>query len=97
MRHFIVTLQFLAPFEAFGEAVPRHRAFLQEGYDQGFLLLSGPQNPKTGGIVVARAESLEALQDFFTGDPYKREGLATHAFTEFAPVKCQDFMKEWIG
>ena len=96
MRHFIVLLQFKVPFETLGEAVPRHRAFLQEGYERGLLLMSGPQNPKTGGVVVARAASLEALQGFFEGDPYKAERLAEHVFIEFTPVKWQTSVAEWI-
>lgn len=96
MRHFIVLLNFTTPFEQFGDAVPHHRAFLQEGYDRGLLLLSGPQQPKTGGIVVARAESLEDLQAFFARDPYKARRLAEHAYLEFTPVKWQDSVAEWI-
>jgi uncharacterized protein YciI len=97
MRHFVVTLHFRVPFETFGETVPRHRAFLQEGYDRGLLLMSGPQSSRTGGIVIARAESLESIQEFFLGDPYLSEGLASHVFTEFTPVKSQELLKEWLG
>ena len=96
MRHFIVTLHFQVPFETFGETIQRHRAFLQEGYDRGQLLMSGPQHPRTGGIVIARAESLEEITSYFEGDPYKQEGLAGHAFTEFTPVKSQELIRKWI-
>ena len=37
------------------EIRPLHRAFLKRGYEQGLLLCSGPMNPLTGGMVVARA------------------------------------------
>jgi uncharacterized protein YciI len=97
MRHFVVTLTFLVPFESFGEAVARHRAFLDEGYSAGMLLMSGPRTPRTGGIVVARAESPEALRAFFARDPYKLEDLATHEFAEFSPVKSQPILAEWIS
>lgn len=96
MRHFIITLDFKVPFEDLGETVPRHRVFLQEGYDQGLLLMSGPRVPRIGGVVVARAESQEQLEAFFSKDPYKLEGLATHTLHEFTPVKSQDFIETWI-
>lgn len=96
MRHFIIHIDFKVLFETFGEAVPRHRAFLQDGYDQGLLLMSGPREPRTGGIVIARAGSLEHVETFFSKDPYKREGLATHSFQEFTPVKAQECVKTWI-
>jgi len=46
--------------------------------------------------VVARAASVEALRDFFEGDPYKAERLAEHVFIEFTPVKWQTSVAEWI-
>ena len=96
MRHFIVNLRFTAPSESFGDAVAKHRAYLQEGYDRGLLLMSGPQVPRTGGIVVARAESLEVLQAFFAKDPYNLNHLAEYTYTEFTPVKYQDWCAEWV-
>ena len=97
MRHFIVTLTFEVPFESFGDAVARHRAFLDGGYSSGLLLMSGPRAPRTGGIVLARAASMEELRAFFANDPYKLEGLATHDFVEFSPVKSQPFLADWVA
>jgi uncharacterized protein YciI len=97
MRHFIVTINFNVPFEQLGEAVPRHRAFLRRGYDQGLLLMSGPRMPRTGGLAVARADTHEAIVGFFAEDPYKLEGLATHVFVEFEPVLAQSFLREWTS
>jgi uncharacterized protein YciI len=95
MKHFIIEITYLIPFEQIRETVPAHRAFLQSGYDCGWLLMSGPQNPLTGGIVVARAPDLEALQAFFQDDPYRQHSLASYRFMEFNPVKRQAFMDEW--
>jgi uncharacterized protein YciI len=75
MKHFIVEITYTAPFEQLSETVPEHRAFLQTGYDSGWLLCSGPQVPKTGGIVVARAPSLKEIESFFTNDPYQQKGM----------------------
>jgi len=57
MKHFIVEITFTAPIARIEEIVPQHRAFLQTGYDRAGCLMSGPKNPRTGGIVVARAPS----------------------------------------
>jgi uncharacterized protein YciI len=97
MKHFLIEIQYQVPAEQLGETVSEHRAFLQTGYDQGMLLFSGLQNPRTGGIVIARAESLEALQTFFAADPYQKKQLATYRWIEFQPVKYQDFLKDWIS
>lgn len=96
MKHFIVEITYLVPVEQLETIVPVHRAYLQTGYDAGKLLCSGPQNPRIGGIVVARAESLEDIQQFFAGDPYQKNGLATYRFIEFTPVKFQPFFESWL-
>ncbi len=97
MRHFVVTLTFLTPFESFGEAVPRHAAFLREGYDAGMLLVSGPREPRTGGIVVARAGSEEALRTYMDRDPFALEGLATYDVAEFSPTMSSPVLSEWVA
>jgi uncharacterized protein YciI len=96
MKHFVVEIQYQVPAGQLAETVAEHRAFLQTGYDRGWLLLSGPQNPRVGGMVVARAPSLEELQAFFAADPYKKKGLAAYRFVEFDPVKRQPFMEDWV-
>ena len=49
-------------------------------------------------ITVRRGgESIEDLRAFFANDPYKREGLATHDFVEFSPVKSQPFLADWVA
>ena len=97
MKHYIVEITYTATPETIAASVGEHRAFLQTGYDCGWLLLSGPRVPRTGGMIVARAPSLRELQDFFGNDPYQIKGLAEYRFTEFEPVKFQPFLMDWIG
>ncbi len=96
MKHFLVFINYKVPVDQLGETVQQHRDFLQTGYERGWLLMSGPRNPKTGGIVVARAPSQADLVDFFKDDPYKILGLADHEFLEFDPVKHQPWLADWI-
>ncbi len=96
MKHFVVIISYQAEMEAISAVLPEHRAFLRGGYDQGMLLCSGPQNPRTGGIIIARAETLDAIQDFFMQDPYFLQGVATHQFIEFEPVLRQSFLEDWV-
>ena len=96
MKHFIVEITYTVPAEKLAEIVTEHRAYLQIGYDKGWLLCSGPQEPRIGGMVVARAPSMEDLQGFFKDDPYNKKGLATYRFVEFNPVKFQPFFEAWL-
>ena len=96
MKHFIVMIQYQVSMEEVSQVLPDHRAFLRGGYDAGLLLCSGPQNPRTGGVVIARAETLDAIQDFFMQDPYFLQGVATHQLIEFEPVLHQPFLADWV-
>jgi uncharacterized protein YciI len=96
MPHFLVEITYTAPLERIAEVVGAHREHLQIGYDRGMLLCSGPQVPRTGGILIARAETKEALLEFCAIDPYRVEGVAEYRVIEFEPVKSQPFLKDWI-
>jgi uncharacterized protein YciI len=97
MKHFLVEVTYQAAPEIIAGVVGEHRAFLQTGYERGWLLMSGPRVPRTGGLIIARAPSLEELQDFFTQDPYQLKKLASYQFTEFDPVKRQAFLENWVN
>ncbi|HMA36825.1 MAG TPA: YciI family protein [Chloroflexia bacterium] len=97
MKHFMVELTYTVPLERVDEVVGAHRAFLQAGYDQGLLLYSGGQVPRTGGIMLARAESQAALEAFLADDPYRQAAVAEYRIVEFVPVKHQDFLKDWVA
>jgi len=97
MKHFVVEINYTVPAEQLGDVTNQHRAFLQGGYDRGWLLCSGPRAPRTGGIVVTRAPSLEELQSFFNNDPYNLKGMATYNFIEFQPVKYNPLLESWVN
>jgi uncharacterized protein YciI len=97
MRHFLIEITYSLPIEEIGEGqINEHRQFLQTGYDRGLLLMSGPQVPPQGGIVIARAESLEVVEAFFQDDPYFKRSLTSYRFIEFRPVKHAAFLKDWV-
>jgi uncharacterized protein YciI len=96
MKYFMIDITYTAPIEKIDENLKFHRDFLQTGYDQNMLLMSGPQNPRTGGIIIARARSLEELKDFFKNDPYQQKALAEYRFVEFNPVKHAELVEPWI-
>lgn len=96
MKHFIVEIIYRAPIEKIEETRPEHRKYLKIGYNKGILLMSGPQVPRIGGIVIARSESMEKIAEFFNNDPYSLKGYAEYRYTEFQPASRQDFLKDWI-
>ncbi len=57
MKQFIIVLRYLVSIETVDKHVTAHREYLSQGYEQKILLASGPQEPRTGGIFIARAKS----------------------------------------
>lgn len=96
MQYFLIEIEYLVGTDKLDEFVSAHRAFLQTGYDQNVLLISGPKVPRTGAFLVARGENREELQAFFANDPYQLNHLAKYHFQEFNPVKFNPMVKDWI-
>jgi uncharacterized protein YciI len=96
MKHFVVFVKYKVPMSEIEKHLKEHREYLQIGYDKGLLLCSGPQNPKVGGVVIARGEEQSELINFFSNDPYNLNNLVSYEYIEFNPVKHQPFLKDWI-
>jgi uncharacterized protein YciI len=96
MKHFLIDIQYKVPVEQLAEILPFHRAFLRTGYDKGILLMSGPKNPRIGGVAIGRADSISEIEDFFKDDPYQQNRVATYIFVEFDPVLSQPWLENWI-
>lgn len=97
MKHFVIEITNKIPFEEMHDAIIEHRAYLKTCYDKGFLLMSGPQSPRIGGIIIARAESIDDIQDFINHDPYHILNVADHRCTEFVPVLHNAIVEGWLG
>jgi uncharacterized protein YciI len=82
---FVVTLSYTVPLEDVDRVLPEHVAWLERQYAAGTLLASGRRVPRTGGVLLARAEDRAALDALLAGDPFHREGLAEYQVVEFTP------------
>ncbi|WP_269581638.1 YciI family protein [Roseibium sp. Sym1] len=86
MNLFVIDLTYTAGLDAIDRLLEPHRAFLEAQYADGLFLASGPKNPRTGGVILARSESREALERVLEQDPFKAERVADYQVTEFSPV-----------
>ncbi|TGK07593.1 hypothetical protein EHO59_05695 [Leptospira semungkisensis] len=97
MKFFLIEIEYIVPIEKLDEVTPAHREFLQVQYDKGILLISGPKVPRVGGMIIAKSSSQEELQDLMKDDPFLKQNCAKYTYKEFAPVKYQPFLKDWLG
>jgi uncharacterized protein YciI len=97
MKHFLLEGQHLVPFNELAHLVDEHHAFLDGGYREGVFLFSGPQVPPHGGFLVARAESLDALNAYLRDEPFVKAGVMRFSrVTEFNAAQYQGFLQEWF-
>ncbi len=85
---FLVLLQYEKDLAVIDALLGEHVRFLEGQYASGTFLLSGRQVPRTGGLILARAASREALMEILARDPFKREGAASYTVVEFEPTKA---------
>lgn len=84
---FIVFITYKKPIETIDHFLSEHRAYLDLGYQKNYFIASGPQNPRTGGIILSQLESRDHLMEIIKQDPFYKHELATYELIEFSPVK----------
>ena len=85
----IAILRYRRPLEEVEPHIDSHRAYLQGLYDNGWLLASGPFEPRVGGALLLKVPDgdLEATLDRIRDqDPYVREGVAQYEIWPWRPV-----------
>jgi uncharacterized damage-inducible protein DinB len=61
-KHFVIESTYLADLSKIDEKLAAHRAHLETGFRAGLLLASGPQVPRTGGMILARAKDRAEIE-----------------------------------
>ena len=90
----IAILTYHKPLAEVEKLLEAHRDFLSDCYATGKLLVSGPQNPRTGGVIIAKISSKSEFEELLSQDPFAKEGIASHEIIEFDPVLYDDMLKE---
>lgn len=84
---FVLLSRYLKPLAEVDNVVGEHRAFLDKHYASGDLLISGPQNPRVGGVIVTKEMTREAVEAMLAQDPFVREGISEYQIIEFMPTR----------
>ncbi len=83
---FVIFGEYLKPLEEVERCLEAHRAFLRTQFEQGRFLVAGPQQPRTGGVIIANDGDRQELEAFLANDPFVREGVAAFRIIEFKPT-----------
>lgn len=93
---FIISLHYVVPLEQLDAHMTEHVKFLNTYYKQNVFLTSGRKVPRTGGIIIAQAESKEQLETIMAEDPFCKHGLAEITITEFLNSQMHPAFKKMM-
>lgn len=93
---FVVVLRYIVPLETILEQREEHLKFLDIYYAQGIFYASGPQIPRTGGIILANASSREELKKILEDDPYNKYKSAEYQIFEFVVSKTSEAFSTFV-
>lgn len=83
---FLVLLDYLRPVSEVDRHMAGHRAFLNRHYAAGHFLLSGRKVPRTGGVILARAATLDEITQWISEDPFHQAGVARYEIIAWEPT-----------
>lgn len=84
----IALLRYRRPLEEVLTVVDAHRAYLRGLEQRGLLLVSGPLDPRSGGVLLLRVpdgavpETLDRIRD---EDPYTTAGMVQYELLPWMP------------
>ena len=93
---FIVNLTYVKPLSEVERYLQDHIKYLDKYYAKGSFLCSGRKNPRTGGVILCNAETMEELQQIIKEDPFHKNSIADYEVTEFYPTKCAEGFERFI-
>lgn len=83
---FVVNLTYQRPLPEVNANLEAHRNFLLQHYAKGHFLASGPKSPRTGGVILASADSPQQLEAWLLEDPFRQNGIATYEVITWTPT-----------
>ena len=84
---FIVSLSYIKPLSEIEACLPAHIEYLDNHYAAGTFLLSGRKEPRTGGVIIMRADNRAQAEAVIAEDPFYQAKLAEYQITQFIPTK----------
>jgi uncharacterized protein YciI len=80
---FLVLLRYKVPLEEVDANMKAHVTYLKKWYARGVFVVSGRRVPRTGGVILAKANSEDELRGILAEDPFVTEGVADFELIEF--------------
>ena len=93
---YIINLNYIVPLEQLDTHMAEHVKFLRKYYTLNKFVASGRKVPRTGGIILALADSKEEIEDIIKEDPFFIHKLAEFSITEFMTSQYHPELKKLL-
>lgn len=93
---YIIDLNYIVPLEQLDAHMTNHVKYLHKYFKQNTFVASGRKVPRTGGIILALADSKEEVERIISEDPFFIHKLAEFTITEFQTSQMHPQLKPLI-
>ncbi len=94
---YLLLSRYTKPLAEVDRHVIAHRAFLDRYYASGDLIVSGPMEPREGGVIIANTVPRERLDAMLAEDPFVREGVSEYRVIEFHAARRHAALAELVS
>lgn len=93
---FLDILKYVRPVEEVDAQLEPHRDWLKRGFASGHFLMAGRRDPRIGGVILIKAETLEEARALAAADPFITEGVAEYDLIAWEPaMRSVDAPEDW--
>lgn len=93
---FIMMLSYLQPIDEVEKYLSQHINYLDKYYGLGHFIASGRKEPRTGGVILCRADNKEEVIAIMKEDPFYIHQIAHYDIIEFMPNKYANGFDKFI-
>ena len=87
---FIIELTYKVALDKIDAEMKAHIAYLDKYYEAGVFITWGRKVPRSGSIILAKADTKIAVEKMIKEDPFYKRKLADYKITEFIDRKSLD-------
>lgn len=84
---YVILLKFTGDKAEAARHMDGHNHWLKQGFDDGVFALAGSLQSPAGGCILAKGETLEAIQSRVSADPFVEYGIVSPEVLQVTPGK----------
>lgn len=93
---FIISLTYTKPTDFVDKYLQNHYDYIKKYMDLNKFLIVGPKVPRTGGIIICNASSVDEVKEIIKNDPFSIHDIGEFTITEFKPTKYVGILDDRI-